>query len=201
MHGNCFIAMRSGAAHLAWCRGRLPKNNVQTNAYDHVNRAFYLALKRSVVSSSPIAREPSPKCDQTKTRPSITGAGPAHVCCTGCAESLLTARASCSPERPKLERRRCGRCARCFADRTRKATSRRGRSDVAMSSGTADCGQESGHGKIDADYPFQTSAIRTQNADRPGSTSGVIFDSAATLLPVLRANMRGAIEKARLGVC
>jgi hypothetical protein len=57
-------------------------------------RAFYLAIARSAVSSSPFLRGPSPNCDQTKTRPSATGAGSAHVRCSRYAESLVTARAS-----------------------------------------------------------------------------------------------------------
>lgn len=62
------LSRRSGAAHLAWCCGRLSKNNVQTNAYDHIrpaaHRGFYLAIARSAASSSPFRRAPSPNCDE-----------------------------------------------------------------------------------------------------------------------------------------
>jgi hypothetical protein len=64
------LLRRSGPAHLAWCRGRLSKNNVQTSAYGHVrpaaHRGFYLAIARSAVCAPPVLRCPSLNCDQTK---------------------------------------------------------------------------------------------------------------------------------------
>jgi hypothetical protein len=119
---------RSSAAHLAWCRCRLSKNNVQTNAYDHVrpaaHRGFYLAISRSAVSSSPIPREPLPNCDQTKTRPGITRAGFAHVCCSPYAESLVTGRASRGTKWIEARTQELPQLCGLFADRMQEATSR-----------------------------------------------------------------------------
>jgi hypothetical protein len=68
------LQIEPALVHLAGRGGKLCKNNVQTNAYDQnrpaAHRGFYLALNRSLVSSSPIPPKPSPKCDQTKNRSS-----------------------------------------------------------------------------------------------------------------------------------
>ena len=92
------LSRRSGAAHLAWCRGRLFKNNVQTRACDQnrpaAARGFYLAIARSAVSSSPTLREPSPICDQTQTQTSISAGGSVQVHCSRYADALSDERAS-----------------------------------------------------------------------------------------------------------
>jgi hypothetical protein len=55
------LSRRSGAAHLAWCRGSLSKNNVQTKACDPnrpaAHRGFYLAVVRSVALRSLASRQ------------------------------------------------------------------------------------------------------------------------------------------------
>jgi len=88
--------------------------------------AFYLALTRSAVCAPPSLREPAPKCDQTKKRPSnhvssLRACSLQSICrvfgdCT---------RVTVSPSRSRQRRRSCGGRARCLQIGRRRATSRR----------------------------------------------------------------------------
>jgi hypothetical protein len=88
--------------------------------------AFYLAIARSAGSSSPFLRGPSPNCDQTKTRPSATGAGSAHVRCSRYAESLMTARASRVAKSTEAGTQELRRLCRLFADRAQEGDKQTG---------------------------------------------------------------------------
>src|SRR5882724_1884734 len=73
---------------------------------------FYPALARSTVSAPPVLRCPSLNCDQTKNytkRPKQQS--PSRLIAVVLSGSLVAARGSCSPDRPKPGHRSCGGCA------------------------------------------------------------------------------------------
>ena len=97
--------------------------------------AFYLAIARSGVCVPPVLRCPSLNCDLIKTRRTTQAAVCVQTHCSRYADFLATARASCSPDRPRPGRRSCGGCACCLQIERRKATSRR----VSVGRGNVRC--------------------------------------------------------------
>jgi hypothetical protein len=109
-----------------------------------------LAIARSAVSPSPFLRDPSPNCDQTKTRPSATGANSAHVRCSRYAESLVTAGALRVARSTEVRARDRAAAVSVLCRSSAGGRQAEGSpSDVVMS-GVVDSGRQIGHGNIDA---------------------------------------------------
>jgi hypothetical protein len=133
------LSRRSGATHLAWCRGKLSKNNVQTNAYDQnrpaAHRGFYLALDRSAARAPPSLRGPSP----TTIRQNSDPASRQHIPCRFVAVVMPTLRvyerASCVARSTEAGTRELRRLCPLFAERAQEG----GNQQVSVGRGNVRC--------------------------------------------------------------